>query len=136
MASKTNCIKNGIPYYRIRRTVGKKLNKDGIWVDDVKEFYGKNKSDAESKFEAFNNKRSAGLVSERSYFGEMADFYLYQVFMHDSRFASGTKERYEQVYRLYIKPFEATGLPLEKVTTQHLQSFYNTVICSNSSLKV
>lgn len=135
MASKTNCIKNGIPYYRIRRTVGKKLNKDGQWVDDIKEFYGKNKSDAEQKYEAYKKKKNAGMTLEKKFFGVMADFFIYQVFMNDSRFSAGTKERYEQVYRLYIKPMKTAGLLLEKVTTQELQYFYNTVNCSNATLK-
>lgn len=135
MSSKTNCIKNGIPYYRIRRTVGKKLNKDGLWVDDVKEFYGKNKSEAEEKYETYKDKRKVGLSSERKFFGVMADFYIYQVFINDSRFFPGTKERYEQVYRLYIKPIETAGLLLEKVSTHDLQRFYNTVDCSNATLR-
>ncbi len=41
MASKTNCIINGKAYYRIRRKIGVKLNKQGLWVDDIKHFYGK-----------------------------------------------------------------------------------------------
>ena len=35
MAKKTNYVSNGKECYRIRATVGKKLDKHGIWVDDV-----------------------------------------------------------------------------------------------------
>ncbi len=135
MASKTNCIKNGIPYYRIRRTVDKKLNKNGIWVDDIKEFYGKNKKDAEAKYEAFKAKRSAGLSSEKQHFGIMLDFYIYKVFIHDGRFSPGTKERYEQVHRNYIKPANISGCSLEELKSIDIQQFYNTVNCSNATLR-
>ncbi|QIB68565.1 site-specific integrase [Aminipila butyrica] len=135
MANKTNCIKNGIPYYRIRRTVGKKLNKDGIWVDDIKEFYGKNKSDAEAKYEDFKTKRSAGLSSEKQHFGVIADFFVYNVFLNDGRFTSTTKERYEQVYRKYVKQSRIAGMKLDEVKTLEMQEFYNTVDCSDSTLK-
>jgi integrase len=135
MASKTNCIKNGIPYYRIRRTVGKKLDSKGIWVDDVKEFYGRNKSDAESKYEAYKLKRTSGLSSEKQHFGVMADFYVYNVFMNDGRFSAGTKERYEQVHRNYIKTCDIAGNLLENVRALDMQQFYNTVNCSNATLK-
>ncbi|MEI3355721.1 MAG: hypothetical protein V8R81_01310 [Clostridia bacterium] len=37
MAVKTNCVKNGVPYYRIHRKINGKYE----------DFYGKNKSDAE-----------------------------------------------------------------------------------------
>lgn len=135
MASKTNCTKNGIPYYRIRRTVGKKLNKQGLWVDDVKEFYGKNKSDAEAKYNSFRAKRSAGLSSDKQHFGVMLDFYVYKVFMKDGRFSAGTRERYEEVHRNYIKPCGISGCVLDEVKTMDIQEFYNTVNCSNATLQ-
>ena len=40
MAVKTNCIKNGIPYYRLHRKINGKYE----------DFYGKNKSDAEELY--------------------------------------------------------------------------------------
>ncbi len=135
MASKTNCIKNGIPYYRIRRTVGKKLNQKGVWVDDIKEFYGKNKSDAESKYEDFKARRTSGLSSDKQHFGVMADFFIYNVFLKDSRFAAATRERYEQVYRKYVKQSVIAGMKLDEVKALEMQEFYNAVDCSDSTLK-
>lgn len=135
MANKTNCIKNGIPYYRLRRTVGKKLNSSGLWVDDIKEFYGKNKKEAEAKYEDFKKKRNAGLSSEKQFFGIMADFFVYSILMNDSRFSAGTKERYEEVYRNYIKPSSIAGLPLPEVLSLDLQNLYNGLDCTNATLR-
>ncbi|WP_324823098.1 site-specific integrase [Sinanaerobacter sp. ZZT-01] len=135
MASKTNCIKNGIPYFRIRRTIGKKLNNKGLWVDDIKEFYGKNKKEAEAKYEEFKKKRHAGLSSEKQFFGIMSDFFVYSILMNDSRFSSGTKERYEEVYRNYIKPSKIAGLPLTEIFSLDLQNLYNALDCTNATLR-
>ena len=94
MASKTNCIKNGKEYYRIRRKVGKKLNSKGVWVDNYKDFYGKNKSDAEQQYNNFIKKQSFGLSGEVCYFGALADEFIKNVFLPDESYAAGTKEKY------------------------------------------
>ena len=53
MASKTNFKVNGKEYYRISRTVGKKLNENGVEVPVVKQFTGKSKKEAQAKYEEF-----------------------------------------------------------------------------------
>ena len=60
MAKKTNCTINGRKYYKISRKVGMKLNKNGIWVDDRKTFYGASKSEAEEKYDTYMKQISAG----------------------------------------------------------------------------
>nr|WP_315022969.1 tyrosine-type recombinase/integrase [uncultured Aminipila sp.] len=136
MASKTNCVINGKAYYRIRRKVGVKLNKEGLWVDDIKPFYGKNKSDAERQYQEFQESKKLGMPKDtKQYFGIAFDFFVYQVLVIDTRFANGTREKYESAYRLYIKPSFLSGNLLNDVQTADIQKFYNEVDCSQSILK-
>lgn len=135
MASKTNCVKNGVAYYRIRRKVGKKLNKDGFWVDDYKDFYGRNKTDAEKQFEEYKARKQAGILKENQYFGIMADYFISNVFIPDADFASGTKEKYISAWNMYVKPSRIAGLPLDLIHSADIQGFYNTLSCPHSSLK-
>lgn len=135
MAVKTNCTKNGREYYRIRRKVGKKLNKNGVWVDDYKDFYGKNKSDAQQLFENYMAKRKAGISENKRYFGIMADLFIKEVFLLDSQYADGTKENYVNAWNRYVKPSRIAGLPLDEVQSIDLQALYNELDCSPSALK-
>lgn len=135
MASKTNCMKNGVPYYRIRRKVGKKLNKKGVWVDDNKDFYGKNKSDAERKYEAYMAKREAGIVKDNQYFGIMADHFITNVFLPDTNYSHGTKENYINAWNKYIKTYRVAGLLLDQIRSADLQALYNTLDCAPGALK-
>ena len=73
MASKTNFTVNGQNYYRLTKKIGKQLNENGVEVAVRKQFIGKNKKDALAKYDAFMAKRSQGLVSNKSYFGIVAE---------------------------------------------------------------
>jgi len=98
MANKTNCTINGKDYYRIRRKVGKKINSKGVWVDDYKLFYGKNKSEAEAKFGAFMDNLNKGITNKPLHFGQMMDTFITEVFLKDSRYSDSTKTRYVNAY--------------------------------------
>lgn len=135
MAKKTNCTKNGKDYCRITRTVGKRLNRDGIWVSNKKEFYGSTQKEAIHKYEAFIKMQNDGLDFDRLYFGEMADFFVYQVFLNDSRYAESTKEMYIRAYEKYMRHNPFAGLPLKSIQGAMLQQFYNGLNCSPSGLK-
>ena len=55
MAIKTNCIKNGIPYYRIHRKINGKYE----------DFYGKNKSDAEEQYYERKKEAEIGVIQTK-----------------------------------------------------------------------
>lgn len=135
MANKINCNKNGIGYYRLTRTIGKKQNKAGLWIDEKKEFYGRNKSEAESKFEVYKEQRRRGLSSEKQYFGIMLDYYVYNVFINDGSLAITTKEKYENAYKQHIKNCSIVGYSLQEVKALDLQKVYNSLTCPYSTLK-
>jgi len=135
MAGKTNCIKNGVAYYRIRRKVGKKLNKNGVWVDDYKEFYGKNKKDAERKCAEYKEKRAAGIMTQKQFFGILADHFIKNVFLPDSRYTARTKEKYVSTWNRLVRPSSLAGRPLDLVHSADLQAFYNELDCTPGAIK-
>lgn len=135
MANKTNCIKNGVPYYRIRRKVGRKLNSNGVWVDDYKEFYGKNKSEAEAKYEAFRSNQKAGTTNQILFFGELADSFIREVFLKDSRYTEATKERYVNAYNNNLRGESITRIPITDIRSLDLQAAYNNLPCGPSTVR-
>ena len=135
MAEKTNCVINGRSYYRLTKTIGKKLNKNGVEIPVRKSFYGKNKKDAEAKYQAFMDKKSQGIDSKRQYFGIVAENWIYEFFIHDTSISNSTKERYINAWEKYIKPLEFYTLPLEEVTASVIQKAYNSLNCPPSALQ-
>ena len=125
MASKTNITVGSRNYYRIRRTVGKKL-KDGQWVPDVRAFYGTGKLDAERKYEAYMESRKAGVDTD-AFFGPAADRYMDDVFPGNPRYKDGTKLRYIQIYSTHIRTSELAGRKLSELKTADVQRFYNSL---------
>ena len=55
MAVKTNCVKNGVPYFRIHRKINGKYE----------DFYGKNKSDAEEQYYERKKEAEIGNTNKR-----------------------------------------------------------------------
>jgi integrase len=100
MASKKNCTINGIDYYRIRKKVGVKQNKNGKWVPDMKPFYGKNKTDAERQWEEWKEAHKRG-INKDEYFGKLMQYFMEDVFLK-GKHADGTKIRYNGVYNKYL----------------------------------
>lgn len=134
MAEKTNCTINGRNYYRLTKTIGKKLNKNGIPVPVRKTFYGRNRKDAEAKYQAYLEKKKQGIDDRRQYFGIVADNWIYEFFAHDASLSDGTKERYIGAWNKYIRPLDLYHLPLEEVTASAIQKAYNSMDCPPSAL--
>ena len=53
MANKTNFTINGQKYFRLTKTVGRKLNENGKEVPVRKQFLGKNQKEAQKKYEEY-----------------------------------------------------------------------------------
>lgn len=135
MASKTNITVGSRNYYRIRRTVGKKLNKKGEWVPDVKAFYGVGKLDAERKYQAYIEKKNSGTDYE-TYFGPAADEYMTEIFPKDPRLKDGTKIRYTEVYNRFIRTSSLAGKKLADIKAADLQRFYNSLDCPAGTMSM
>lgn len=123
MAKKTNYTKNGIEYYRITKTIGHK--EDGTPVK--KEFYGNSKSEAEEKANKYINDLKNGLIqnAENYTVSQLMKIWLFD-FLHNSvAIKPSTFQRYEGIYRKYIKSSSIAGLRASTFTSLQLQKFYN-----------
>ena len=124
MANKTNCVINGVPYYRIRKKIGMKMNSKGEWVTDIKPFYGKNKSDAENQIREWEENHRSG-INKDEYVAKLLHYYVNEVFMNGSH-AAGSKIRYKGVYDKYIKNSNVLKeYRMNEINGQIIQSFFN-----------
>lgn len=136
MARKTNCQKGNIEYYRINRVVGKRLNSENKWVPKYKDFYGISKSDAEAQYQAYIDKQKLGVtIDEKRCFGEVADYYIYEVLISDSKLSNGTRERYEGCYKTHIQKSTLVEKNVSTLQTSDLQAFYNELDCTQATLR-
>jgi integrase len=133
LANKTNCVINGIPYYRLRRKVGLKLNNAGEWVDDIKPFYGKSKKDAENKYSDYIANQKSGVKNENEYFNHLMHYWVYQVFMNGNH-SEGTKQKYECAYRLYIQKCSLSNYLMSEISGKSVQNFFNELVLTASQL--
>lgn len=92
MAKKTNCIINGKEYYRLRCKVGERADGKPI----MKSFYGSGKKEAEEKYREYMEKlHSSPNKHAGDSLARLADFFTYQVFIHED-LTAGTIEMYER----------------------------------------
>lgn len=123
MAKKTNYTKNGIEYYRITKTIGHK--EDGTPVK--KEFYGNSKSEAEEKANKYINDLKNGLIqnAENYTVSQLMKIWLFD-FLHNSvSIKPSTFQRYEGIYRNYIKSSTIAGTKITKLNSVQIQNYYN-----------
>lgn len=123
MAVKTNVNKNGNQYYRITRTIGHKADGKPI----KKEFYGTSKSDAEEKANSYMSKLKNGLVNNFEYaiVSDLMHTWLFDFLHNSSKIKPSTFQRYEGIYRNYIKDSKIAGIKMHLITPIHIQTFYN-----------
>lgn len=123
MARKTNIEINGKQYYRVTRTVGRKA--DGTAIR--KSFYGAGINEANQKANEYINNIKNGLVNnfENVTLNDMMHTWLFDVLHNSSKIKPSTFQRYESIYRKYVKESEVAGLKLANINTLKLQQFYN-----------
>lgn len=116
MAVKTNCIKNGVPYYRIHRKINGKYE----------DFYGKSKSDAEDQFYERKKEAEIGIIQTKDItIRILLQKWLFSVKIHDLK--PTTLEKYECSFRNHIKPFSIADIPIKKISSIIIQDYYNTL---------
>lgn len=121
MAVKTNIEINGNKYYRVRKVIGKKL--DGTPV--LKSFYGINKSDAESKANAYIERIEKGIIETELSFEGMYHKWLFEFLYGSSSIKSSTFARYDSIYKKYIKDTKIGTIDVTKINTFQLQEYCN-----------
>lgn len=123
MAVKTNYTKNGINYYRLTKTIGKKA--DGTAIK--KEFYGTCKADAENKASEYiqNLKSGLNINYDKLTLAQAMKDWLFNVLIFSENFKSTSFQRYECVYRNYIQNSDIGGIYIYSLKKGHIQNYYN-----------
>lgn len=123
MAKKTNSKINGKEYYRLRKVVGHKSNGDKI----LKNFYGESKKEAEQKADEYINNIKNGLIIDYETFtiSDLMYSWLFDFLHNSSKIKPSTFQRYEGLYRNYIKNSEISGTKIVNIKSIQLQNFYN-----------
>lgn len=131
MAVKTNYEKNGYKYYRLTKTIGHNL--DGSPVK--KEFLGKNKSEAEEKATQYINMIKQGLPFdyESITIGQLMHNWLFNVLHVSKNFKSSSFERYESIYRNYVKDSDISILQVYNIKSEVIQTYYNKLYENNKT---
>jgi integrase len=125
MARKTNVEINGKKYYRIYPTVELA---DGTKVR--RQFYGDCKSDAEAERDKFIEEqkriRNEGLASVGgTVLIDSIKEWIYDVIRLDSSLKPTSFERYEGIYRNYLKTAEIGSKSLSEITKLDIKMYYN-----------
>ena len=116
MARKTNCVKNGIPYYRIHRKINGKYE----------DFYGKTKSEAENQYYERKKEAQIGIIQSKSVtINSLFPKWLFSVKIHEIK--ENTLESYESNYRVHIKTHSISEVPIKNISSIIVQDFYNTL---------
>jgi len=123
MAKKTNFEVNGKEYFRVTRTIGHKA--DGSPVR--KTFYGTGIKEANEKADKYLNDIKNGLIVnfDTVTISELMYSWLFDFLHNSSKLKPSTFQRYESIYRNYIKPSEIAGTKLSTFNSLQLQKFYN-----------
>ncbi len=132
MPVKTNYSKNGTEYYRISIDLGR----DSTGKRIRKEFYGTGKKDAENKRDEYLRGISSGLTVDydKLVLGEVFDTWLTVVVKNTAK--PSTYERYEGIYRLYIKPSPLYSIKLKAMRGIEIQRYYNDLLDSGKSVSI
>lgn len=123
MAKKTNFEVNGSKYFRVTRTIGKKS--DGTLIR--KTFYGSGINEANQKADEYMNNIKNGLVVnfENVTLNDLMHSWLFDFLHQSSKIKPSTFQRYESVYRNYIKNSNIAGMQICNLTALKLQKYYN-----------
>lgn len=134
MATKTNYEKNGNKYFRVTASIGR----DSTGKLIRKEFYGKSKKEAEQKKEEYLHGIKSGLnVDYKNVtLNELMHTWLFEVVRISNKIKPSTFQKYEGIYRLYIKDSEISTSKLCDLKTLQIQRYYNKLYENDKSSNV
>lgn len=122
MANLTNCTKNGIQYFRLNAIVNK--NPDGSY--NRKDFYGSGKKDAEQKCEEYKRQlKNKTLSLKDETLSKIMHSWIYDTMRMNSNIKPTTFDKYESMYRLYIKSSRIGDSILTELSPLPIQQYYN-----------
>lgn len=134
LAVKTNYEKNGKKYYRVTVSIGRDSNGKLI----RKEFYGKSKKEAEDKRDKYLLDLKSGLNVDyqNAALGQLMHSWLFEVVRVSQDIKPSTFQRYEGIYRNYVKDTDIYSLKLSTLKSIQLQRYYNNLYTSGKSSNV
>ncbi|ENK1244776.1 site-specific integrase [Clostridium botulinum] len=134
MGRKINCVKNGKEYYRVTVSIGRDSNGKLI----RKEFYGSSKKDAENKRDEYldNIKKGLNVDYKNIVLGDLMHSWLFEIVRVSNRIKPSTFQRYEGIYRNYVKNSDIYGLRISNLKTIHLQRYYNSLYTKGKTSNV
>lgn len=123
MAKKTNFKVNGNEYFKVTRTIGHKANGMAI----KKTFYGSCKAEAEEKANKYLSDIENGLIVnyDNVLLNDLLHTWIFDFLHNSSKIKPSTFQRYEGLYRNYIKFSDIAGMKIKSITNLNLQKFYN-----------
>lgn len=123
MATKYNCEKNGIKYFRKTKTIGYDFSGNPI----KKEFYGNGEKDVNKQIEEFMEKKKNGLDINMSKLTveQAMHQWLFDVLLLSKNIKSSSFEKHESNYRLYIKNQKIGYLNVQTAIPLPFQKYYN-----------
>lgn len=130
MANKTNCTKNGKDYFRVTKVIGHKPDGSSI----RKEFYGKNKKEAEEKAINYLNDLSSGLIIDNKIvtINSLLPKWLLEVKSNEVK--KSTISAYNTTFKTHIENLTISNISIKEIKTLKLQSVYNNLKVSRSTL--
>lgn len=125
--AKTNYLKrtiNGKEYYYFRLR-HKNLNKP-------KDIYAPTVKELDQKIRTIRNELENNIVNNKDFFETFFSNWLFDV--RFSTLKPSTKERYEGIYRNYIKDSALSKIKIRDISLNDIQEYYNKLIKSGSSV--
>jgi len=125
--AKTNYLKrtiNGKEYYYFRLR-HKNLNKS-------KDVYAPTVKELDEKLRSIRNELENNIVNNKEYFETFFSNWLFDV--RFSTLKPSTKERYEGIYRNYIKDSALSKIKIKDISLSDIQDYYNKLIKGGSSV--
>lgn len=121
MARKTNTAINGSEYYRVTATIGRDSNGKLL----RKQFYGSSKKEAEDKKNEYLSGIQNGLNIDfkNTILGQLMYSWLFEVVR--LKVKPSSFQKYEGIYRNYIKESELHGLKISDLRSIQIQRYYN-----------
>ncbi|RXI58087.1 tyrosine-type recombinase/integrase [Clostridium tetani] len=134
MAVKTNYEKNGKKYFRVTTSIGR--NSSGKLIR--KEFYGSSKKEAEAKRDKYLLDLKSGLNMDyqNAVLGELMHSWLFEVVRVSQNIKPSTFQRYEGIYRNYVRDTDLYSLKISNLKSIQLQRHYNDLYTSGKSSNV
>lgn len=107
---------HGTEYFRYRHW-------DSVLNKYTKTIYASTLKELKKKHSKFAEMSTAGVIEESTTFDSYCKNWLYTVHLMDKK--PSTKARYDSTYKIHIKDTYFSKIPIQKITTNDLQNFYN-----------